>query len=318
MLAMKGAAMGIAEAIPGVSGGTIAFITGIYEELINTIKSITPSNLKLILHDRRAFWVAINGNFLLWLLVGMVIGLGFGIFIISHLLEHHQSLLWAGFFGLVFASIFLLGKDIQWSPRLTLFAIIGALFAYYISSLTPSSGSDNALYIIMAGMIAISALMLPGVSGSFMLLLLGLYSTIVNGLKSLITDQDLTHLKPIVLFSIGALFGLFSFARLLSYLFKTYRSTTMATMIGVLIGSLSKLWPWKRITQVFDKSLDRIIPFDGNRLTDESAFKIITEQNILPGTYASYEDPRILLVLISFVLGILIVYFLGKLSPPES
>ena len=309
--------MGIAEAIPGVSGGTIAFITGIYEELLLTIKSFTPDKLRLLFKDPKGFWRGINGRFLIQLLIGMVFGLGFGIIVISHLLENHQSLLWALFFGLVLGSVYLLGKDVRWAPQQIFLALMGAVLAYFVTTLAPTSGSDHPLYLIMAGMIAISALMLPGISGSFMLLLLGLYATIINGLKSLITEQDLTQVLPIALFSLGALIGLFSFARVLSYCFKRFRQSTMAVMIGVLIGSLNKLWPWKKITRIYDKELNQAISFDGIRLTDDERFKVLSEVNILPDAYSNYTDPRVLFVFLCFLGGIILVVLLARMDQKE-
>lgn len=313
-LILKGMAMGIAEAIPGVSGGTIAFITGIYEELLSTIKSFTPTNLFLAVKDIKRFWIVINGQFLLWLLSGMVIGLLFGILVISHLLESHQILLWAFFFGLVLASAIYLARGITWDIQSVMSAIIGAVVAYFISQLTPSSGSDNPIYLFLSGCIAISALMLPGLSGSFMLLLLGLYDQIINGIKGIISDHDFSQLLPIGIFAAGALTGLFSFARVLSFLFKKYPHTTMATMIGVLIGSLTKLWPWKRINTVYDKITSKSLEMAGVVLPDAERYKILSETNLMPGAYSEYGDPRTLAVAACFIGGLMIVGLISRMS----
>ncbi len=313
-LALKGAAMGVAEAIPGVSGGTIAFITGIYQELLETIKGITPATLRLILTDRKAFWQAINGKFLLWLLLGMGAGLVTGILVISHLLENHQILLWGFFFGLVIASAAYLAKDVKWSLISIIGAVIGGVFAYFITNLAPSAGSENPLYLFLSGCLAISALMLPGVSGSFVLLLLGLYDQIINGLKAIITDQDFSQLMPIGIFAAGAFVGLFSFARMLSYLFKKYPNNTMATMIGVLIGSLGKLWPWKKITSVYNKVTGETSALEAVKLPDNETFKILSETNLLPQQFATYDDPRTLVACFCLFAGIAVVYMLSKVA----
>jgi len=203
-LLLKGAAMGIAEAIPGVSGGTIAFITGIYEELLRTIKSFTPSGLLQLFKDPRAGWQTLNGTFLFWLLLGMAAGIVVGVFGISHLIEHHQILLWAFFFGLVLASAAYFAIDINWNLYYTILAIAGATLAYGMTQFLPAQGSENPLYLIMSGILAISALMLPGLSGSFILLLLGLYQTVIGGVKGILSG-DLSKLSVVGFFSVGAL-----------------------------------------------------------------------------------------------------------------
>ncbi len=317
-LLLKGAAMGIAEAIPGVSGGTIAFITGIYEELLDTIKAITPGNIKLIRHDRIGFWKAINGPFLVWLLIGMGGGLITGILVISHLLKHHQSLLWAFFFGLVVASAIFLAKDIRWTVYNILGAVMGALLAYMITNLAPASGSSHPLYLFMAGCMAISALMLPGISGSFILLLLGLYDQIINGLKGIIVNQDFSQLLPIGIFAAGALTGMFSFARIMSFLFKKFPQSTMAIMIGILFGSLGKLWPWKIITQALFKTGNRIVDVNDVKLPDQELYKVVSESLVMPGTYSEYGDPRTVFVLLCMTLGIFAVVIIAKLAKSPS
>ncbi len=311
-LASKGAFMGIAEAIPGVSGGTIAFITGIYQELIETIKSITPANLRLILSDRKAFWQAINGQFLLTLLVGMFGGLVLGILVISHLLETQKEILWGFFFGLVIASALFLAKDVKWNIKAILCAIGGALLSYFITGVAPADGSDNLLYIFFAGSIAVSALMLPGISGSFILLLFGLYHIVIGSLKSVLKlDFSTDQLLIVVSMTAGVLVGLFSFARVLSYLFKNYEQPTMACLIGVLVGSLNKIWPWKLIETAYDKAADRIISIDAITLPDVEEYKIVSEINLLPTQYGLHGDPKIALVAIAAVVGFTLIGLLG-------
>lgn len=317
-LILKGAAMGIAEAVPGVSGGTIAFITGIYQELLRTIKSFTPQNISLLLSDRASFWKEINGTFLLQLLIGMVGGLVGGILIIGNLLENHQILLWAFFFGLVLASAFFLARDIKWGIKQILPMLIGAVMTYMITTLPMISGSDNLLYMFLGGCLAISALMLPGLSGSFILLLLGLYHVVVTGLKDLISEFDTSQLLPLIVFSLGALVGLFTFARLLSFLFKRYERTTMATMIGILIGSLNKLWPWKKITAAVDKESGDALSLNTLSELDPDTYKIVQEANLLPQDFALIEDPKLIIVGISCLLGVLLIAILSKNGMKDS
>jgi len=302
-LIWKGAAMGIAEAIPGVSGGTLAFITGIYEELLRTIRSITISNLRLILTDRKAFWAAINGPFLLFLFAGMALGLIFGVLVISHLLEHHQNVLWSFFFGLVLASAVYLAKDVRWSRTNMVAALLGIALALAVTSLTPASGSDHPLYLFVAGCIAISALMLPGLSGSFLLLILGLYDQIITAVKSLITEQDLDQLIPLTIFGSGVLVGLFSFARVLTFLFKKYPSTTIATMIGILIGSLSKLWPWKMIHSAYNKETKVIDQINAVSLPEGIEYKVLSESPVWPWIYGKTADPEYILIILALLIG---------------
>jgi len=317
-LILKGAAMGIAEAIPGVSGGTLAFITGIYEELLQTIKSITPANLKLVLTDRKAFWKAINGSFLLMLLIGMVGGIVVGVLVISHMLENSKEILWSLFFGLVAASAIYLGRDVKWDIKNIGLAIIGAVITYFITMISPVEGSDNPLYIFFAGAIAISALMLPGISGSFILLILGLYDKIINGLKALISEQDFSQLLTLIIFGLGVLTGLFTFARLLSWLFKKYHNPTMALMIGVLIGSLNKLWPWKKILTAMDKSSGKISEINNTILPDADNWKILTETNLMPGDYSIFSSPQTLACIIALAIGAGIVGLLSTLDKREA
>lgn len=313
-LALKGAAMGIAEAIPGVSGGTLAFITGIYEELLRTINAINLQNIKLLFSDPRKFWLVINGHFLLWLLVGMGGGLVFGVLVISHLLVSQKEALWGLFFGLVLASAYFLSKDVRWHSKSILLALGGALLSYLITTLAPVSGSDNPIYLFLSGCIAVSALMLPGISGSFILLILGLYDLVINTLKGVITEQDWGGLGLLLVFGLGILTGLFTFARLLSWLFKRYYNATMAIMIGILIGSLNKLWPWKKILVAFNKETGVFQSVDSISLSDLENFKVVTETNLLPTQYAAYGDNKLWLVMGACAAGITLVTLLFWLN----
>ena len=316
-VSLVGVAMGIAETIPGVSGGTIAFIFKIYQELLETIKSINPSNVgKLLKGDIKGFFTSINGPFIVALLVGMVGGIVVGVFGISFLLETYPLILWAFFFGLVLASAAYLSREVKWDALRIMLFLVGSVLAFAITNISPVNGSDNPFFIIVCGVIAISALMLPGISGSFMLLLLGMYSTIIGSLKDFISGPGIDqNLMTILLFGIGCLIGLFSFSRVLSYTFKNYFNSTMAAMIGILIGSLNKLWPWRIPNEIMDKTTGVISTWSSSLQIDEENTKIISETSMLPSQYSSVGDPMVLGCVLAFLLGvglILILSFKGK------
>ena len=323
-IATIGAIMGIAEAIPGVSGGTIAFVFKIYHELLETIKSFTLSSLSLLLKAKFAqFFERINGGFLLVLGMGMVIGIIVGVFGISYLIEHQKEALWAFFFGLVLASSIYLSRDVSWKWTLSVVFILGVLISYFITLLTPTSGSTNPLFIFICGAIAISALMLPGLSGSFILLLMGMYTTIIGSLKNLISHPELgKDLWTILIFGSGCILGLFAFSRFLSYIFKKFYNSTMVFMIGILIGSLNKLWPWKIVTKVVDKKSGEVMAVENAGSIDIEKLKILEESNVLPFQYSTLHDPNTLSVCLAFLLGmvlIAIIYFYdSKPSLPVS
>ncbi len=307
--------MGIAEAIPGVSGGTIAFITGIYQELIETIKSITPSNLSLLFKDIKVFWKTVNGSFLLFLLGGMAAGLLIGVVLITHLIETQKEPLWGFFFGLVLASAVYLGKNVKWEAKSILLAISGAILSYIITTLTPSSGSENLFYIFFAGSIAVSALMLPGISGSFILLLFGLYHIVIGSLKDVLSgDISDGQLLTLAVLAAGILTGLFSFARILSYLFNNYANSTMGFLIGILLGSLNKLWPWKFIKTAFNKETTEVVEINNVSLPNEELFKILDEINVVPAFYQSFENPKLAIVVLSFIMGLILVGLMSYLD----
>ncbi|WP_245576479.1 DUF368 domain-containing protein [Flexithrix dorotheae] len=263
-LFLKGVAMGAADVVPGVSGGTIAFISGIYEELLASIKSVDLEAIKLLFSFKlKAFWEKINGKFL------AVLFLGIGLSIVSlsrlvlFLLQNHPILIWSFFFGLIIASVFLVASQIKkWSALAVVFLIIGTIVAWYISSISTIADEDSGMaYVFMCGAIAICAMILPGISGSFILILLGAYQLVFGSIKQLIdalvavdTAEILANLKIIAAFGVGCLVGLISFSHLLTWLFKKYHDIIVATLIGFLLGSLNKVWPWKEtVTTYFDR-----------------------------------------------------------------
>ena len=231
--------MGIAEVIPGVSGGTIAFITGIYEELINTIKQVLSPNWFGILRKEgiAATWKAINGNFLVFLLGGMAFGVVVGVLGVTALLESYPELLWAFFFGLIVASAIYIGKQVEkWSTIEFVALLLGTVIAFYITVASPAQGSEALWFVFIAGAIAISALILPGISGSFMLLLMGMYTFIIPTVKDALKTLNPESLVVLGVFGLGCLLGLATFSRVLSWTFKHYKNPTLALLTGFHCG----------------------------------------------------------------------------------
>ncbi len=240
-LFFKGVAMGAADVVPGVSGGTIAFISGIYEELIDALKSADLNALKLLLSGNiKAAWLHINGNFLAVLFAGIFTSVLSMAHLVSWLLDQHPTILWAYFFGLILASIFMLIKQVdlrQW--RNCIIMLFGLWVAFEITVMTTLSITNYSWWVIIAcGALAICAMILPGISGSFILLLLGMYEPILQAIK--IFDVSI-----ISLFILGCVVGLLSFSRILAWLLHHYHQLTLAILTGFTIGSLNKVWPWK-------------------------------------------------------------------------
>ena len=237
----KGLAMGAADAVPGVSGGTIAFISGIYEELIATISNINISLFKTLTKKGfKAFWLQVNGNFILALLSGIVFSFITFMKLAKYFLEHHPILIWSFFFGLIIASIYFVGKQItKWNAPVVVALILGSTIAYYISTFNSLASNDSSIFLFFAGSIAICAMILPGISGSFILIILGAYKLLSNAIHNF-------DIKNLIIFTTGALVGLLSFSHLLKWLFKHYKNITLAVLTGFIFGSLNKVWPWKK------------------------------------------------------------------------
>ena len=254
--------MGAADVVPGVSGGTIAFITGIYEELINSIKGINLKAVKLFFTLRwSSFWKQINGNFLLAVFAGIFISVLSLARLLEHLLEHQPVLIWSFFFGLVLASSYAVSRKIsRWSYREILALLGGIGIAYYITSVTPATTTGASWFVILSGGLASCAMILPGISGSFILLLLGKYTFALHAVNERIIGD-------LLLLGAGAVTGLILFANLLSWLLKKYHDLTIALLVGFMIGSLNKIWPWK-------ETLKTIVV--------EGKTRPLVEKNILP------------------------------------
>lgn len=309
---IKGMAMGTAEVIPGVSGGTIAFITGIYEKLLNTIKAFGLGLIPIFKASGiKGVWTEVNGAFLVRLLGGMVFGVVFGVFAISYLLETYPPAVWAFFFGLIIGSAIYIGRQItRWGPGEILLMIVGAVVAYGITIIAPAEGSESLVFVFFAGAIAISALILPGISGSFILLIMGMYSFIITDtLKPALKTFAFDKLTIMFVFALGCLTGLMTVSRLLSWTFKHYRNLTLATLTGFMIGSLNKIWPWRNaVDWLRDKGGAIILKKDG--ITPK---KILVEENVLPGNYDG-GDALVLAVVVLMIVGFLSVFLLERLG----
>ena len=240
ILMLKGTAMGAADVVPGVSGGTIAFISGIYEELLTAISHFNIQALKILKNEGgKATWKYIHGDFLVALFAGILVAVFSLAKLIKYLLDTHPVLLWSFFFGLVLASIWLVGKQIKSKSVVTIILfIVGTITAYWITTLQATTSVDANWYLFISGAIAICAMILPGISGSFILLLLGSYHVVIEAIH----DREL---KLILIFGAGCVVGLLSFSRVLKWLFSRFKSATLAVLTGFLLGSLNKIWPWK-------------------------------------------------------------------------
>ncbi len=309
--ALKGMAMGMAEVIPGVSGGTIAFITGIYEKLLNSIKAVGPEAIAAFRQNGAAgAWQAINGTFLLTLLIGMAGGIVVGVFGITYLLETYPPAVWAFFFGLIVASAIYVGRQIEsWGVKEVLALVAGTLFAYWITIIAPAEGSTSLAFVFVCGVLAISALILPGISGSFILLLLGMYSYIISdtlkpALKTFASDK----LLVLAVFTLGCLTGLMTVSRLLSWTFKHYRDLTLAILTGFMLGSLNKIWPWRNPVEWLRDATGQII-MDDDGITPK---KILLEQNVLPVGYEG--EPLVMAVILAAIAGFAVVFILERLG----
>ena len=238
--------MGAADVVPGVSGGTIAFIAGIYEELVDSIKSINLHALKLLFTLKlKDFWKQINGSFLFSILLGIGISIFSLAKLMTWLLEHYPIHIWSFFFGLIIASTVLVAKEIRrWNVGTVIALIIGAVIAYVITILSPSETPNTWWFIILSGAIAICAMILPGISGAFILLLMGKYAYIIGAVGDL-------KIGILLLFAIGAVAGIVSFSHLLSWLLKKHHTATVATLTGFMVGSLNKVWPWKETLETY-------------------------------------------------------------------
>ncbi|MGQ8337895.1 DUF368 domain-containing protein [Sunxiuqinia sp. A32] len=297
LIGLKGMGMGAADVVPGVSGGTIAFITGIYQELIDSIKSINLSSLKLLFSGKlKAFWQAVNGNFLLALVFGIgisVLSLAKGL---KYLLDHQPILIWSFFFGLIIASAIYVARDIKkWKIGTFISLLVGASIAYAITIITPAEAHTGYGFVFLSGSIAICAMILPGISGSFILVLLGMYKFILGAISAF-------NLPVIGVFLAGAAIGIVIFSNILSWLLKRYYDLTIALLSGFMIGSLNKVWPWKEVLETFTDRHGEIKP--------------LVEQNVLPWKYEAITGlpSEIVFAILLAIFGFGLIFILEGVS----
>jgi putative membrane protein len=294
-LALKGTAMGVANIMPGVSGGTIAFICGIYEELIESIKFLNFRNLKgLFKNGPKYFWKAINGSFLLVLVTGILGSLFLLAKFLNFLLLKIPIPMWAFFFGLISASaIYLALKNNSWNYKSIIACFLGIGIAFIVTIFSPVANSkDPALwYIFLCGALAICAIILPRISGSLILLLMGEYQFVLSAVDNL-------KMTFLYIFGLGTIFGLISFTNALSWLLRKYFNTTVAFLVGLMIGSLNKVWPWKQTLLSHTNQFAQIIP-------DK-------QENVLP--FSFYEltgkDPQLLYAILMAITGFLVIFLI--------
>ncbi len=289
--------MGGADVVPGVSGGTIAFITGIYEELLGSISKINADAVKLLFQFRiKDFWTHINGTFLIVLLSGILFSVLSLARLITYLLEYHPIPIWSFFFGLIIISAILVIKEIRkWNWIVVLASLIGIAIAYYVTVATPSQTSNSLWFVFISGAIAICAMILPGISGAFILLLLGKYTYIFTALKEF-------NFPVIIVFGLGCIAGLLSFSRVVSWLLKNYYNTAVALLAGFMIGSLNKIWPWKVATTY--------------RINSEGLQVPLTEKNISPTAYLEVtgQDPLVLQAILFVMVGVVLIIVIEKVG----
>ena len=294
ILFIKGMGMGIANVIPGVSGGTIALITGIYEDLINSLKSFDTNSLKFITSlDILGFIKYTNLYFLIAVFGGSIASVFSIASLFKYLFTHYPILIWAFFFGLIIASIYFVGKRItKWNTAAILSLIIGTGIALSLSFITPATENENLFFVFICGIIGISGMMLPGLSGSFILILMGNYELLM---VTAVTELNLVLLG---VFLIGSAFGLMSFSHILAWVFKHYKNPTLALLTGFILGSLSIIWPWKEVAES--------IIINGKE-------KIIAYNWYLPNELNTQTVLAILLIII----GVLSVYALENFAPKK-
>jgi len=294
VIVLKGMAMGAADVVPGVSGGTIAFISGIYEELLGSISNVNLDLFKTLKKEGfKAAWKQLNGSFLLSLFVGIfisIISLAKGI---KYLLENEPILLWSFFFGLVLASVIYIAKQIsKWNSISVLILISGAFLAYYITTLNPLvSENSSLLFMFLAGAIAICAMILPGISGAFIMVLLGAYKPILSA----VSDRDY---KTIAVVFLGAIVGLLSFSKVLKWLFANYKNYTLAVLTGFIIGSLNKIWPWKETLTWRTNSHGIKVAFN--------------QQSVSPFSFEG--DSQLMMAIVLTVVGFFLILMMEKLA----
>ena len=302
VLTAKGMAMGASDVVPGVSGGTMAFILGIYQELIDSIRQVgQPDFLQSVFKFRiKEIFEKLNWEFLLAVALGIFIAIFSLAGILESLLENQPVYLWSFFFGLVIASIIAVRKRVTaWGATPLIGLVVGTLLAYFLVGAIPAETPNSWWFLVFSGMLAISAMILPGISGSFILVLLGKYQFILNA----VTERDVASLGFV---AIGAGIGIVTIAQVLGWLFSRYHDVTVAVLIGLMIGSLRKIWPWKN---------DVAFLLDGNGETlIRDGHPVVTKQELFLPTLMENGGTEIVTALILALVGFAIVLLLERFA----
>lgn len=296
LLFAKGIAMGAADVVPGVSGGTVAFISGIYDELLRSIASVPEALLQLLRGRIVKAWQMANATFLLVLLSGILTSVFSLARLITWLLAEHPIPVWSFFFGLILVSSHLVAREItRWNWTRLVSFVLGVAFAWWITVASPVQWGSDPLSLFMAGTIAICAMILPGISGSFLLVLMGLYAVVLGAVKTL-------DIGVLAVFAAGCLVGILSFSRLLSWLLARWRDLTLAFLVGLMLGSLNKVWPWKQTLTWRTDSHGQQTP--------------LLQDNLLPVQFAQLngQDAQLWLAILLAIGGVVLVLGLEWLA----
>ncbi len=317
LLILKGLAMGAANKVPGVSGGVVAFVAGFYQEFIHSLKRINSTSFKLLINGRfSSFFKYINGRFLSLLFFGMLVSYFSISKLLDYLIINYELYVWSAFFGMILGSIYYINKDFKdWKLTTYIALLAGTAIGLSISFMTPATQNDNLFFVFFCGIISVSGMTLPGLSGSFILILLGNYvlllidsvnalydtfSEIVRGNFSFLQDSErLKMLKVLFSFTFGSVVGLITFSHILSYILKHYKSITLASIIGFITGSLGVVWPWK-------KTIYKTSETNGSFILDTNGKQIIENYK----QYIPEFNNETFLAIGYITIGILIVLFL--------
>lgn len=292
LVGLKGCAMGMADVVPGVSGGTIAFISGIYEELLASIKSIDIEAVKLLFTGQfRALWKKINGNFLFSLIAGIGVAILSMARVMTYMLENHPIITWSFFFGLIIASALMVAREVKhWSVAPIVTMVIGAALSYWITVVSPATTPNDWWFVMLSGAIAICAMILPGISGAFILLLMGKYMFIMEAVTQM-------NLGVIALFAVGAVVGIVSFSHVLSWLLAKWHDATVTMLMGFMIGSLNKVWPWKQTLETY--------------LDSHGVEQPLVQANVSPVQFEALgNESYLVLAIVSCIAGFALIYII--------
>ena len=296
MVGLKGCAMGMADVVPGVSGGTIAFISGIYEELLGSIKSIDLEAIKLLFTGKfRALWEKINGKFLFSLIAGIGVAILTMARLMTYMLENHPIITWSFFFGLIIASALMVAREVNsWSALSVVTMIVGIVLSYWITVVSPATTPNDWWFVMLSGAIVICAMILPGISGAFILLLLGKYMFIMEAVTQL-------NIGVLVVFAIGAVAGIVSFSHVLSWLLAKWHDATVTMLMGFMIGSLNKVWPWKQTLETY--------------LDSHGVEQPLVQANVSPMQFEVLGgESHLVLAIVSCVAGFALIYVIEMIG----